>query len=64
MKVVKHFLGIGVVFIVFLFILKSGIVLDFIEQLNLPFFSLVAQLVGAYFGYQIPIALKKNTAHS
>lgn len=51
MKVVKHFLGIGVVFIVFLFILKSGIVLDFIEQLNLPFFSLVAQLVGAYFGY-------------
>lgn len=54
MKVVKHFLGIGVVFIVFLFILKSGIVLDFIEQLNLPFFSPVAQLVGAYFGYQIP----------
>lgn len=54
MKIVKHFLGISVAFIVLLFILKSGIMLDFIEQLSLPFFSPIAQLVGAYFGYQIP----------
>lgn len=54
MKIVKHFLGIGAAFIVLLFIMKSGIVLDFVEQLNLPFFSPVAQLVGAYFGYQMP----------
>lgn len=50
----KFFLGIGAGVLILLFILKSGIVIDFIEQMDLPLFSPVMQLVGAYFQFQVP----------